>query len=407
MSESTKPIGIGIVGAGVISEVYMRNLSTMFPGCRLVAVSDIVPGRAERRAAQFPCRVESTDELLADPEVDLVVCLTEPVKHSVIGLQALANNKHFYTEKPFAVDRAEGRNMLDLAREKGLYVGSAPDTFMGGGLQQCRQLIDQGLIGRPIQVTAAIRNHGMEAWHPDPGFFFQPGAGPLFDVGVYYVTAMATILGPYASVMAMAGTSFPTRTLGAGENKGQIIPVDTPTNINAVMEFESGVLGTLTASFDLWETDFATLTIYGTEGTLRLPDPNTFGGPIFYLQGNTDQWVEIPVTVPHTDNSRGLGANDIAESIVSGRTSRMDGSLGYHVLDFMTCVLESAQSGQRVAVESSFDRPAVADYASNVTIPAEIRTGIADEVTEMVRAAAAATSREGDSSDVLEEVNDK
>jgi predicted dehydrogenase len=395
MAES-KPVGIGIVGAGVISEVYMKNLSSLFPNTYLVGVSDIIPERAEKRAEEFKTTAMSNDEIFNHPEVELVVCLTPPLAHAEIGMAALNAGKNFYTEKPFATDRADGQKMIELAREKGLQVGSAPDTFMGGGLQMSRALIDQGLIGEPIAVDAAIRNHGMEAWHPEPDFFFAPGAGPLLDVGVYYVTAMATILGPYKSVSAVARATFPERTIGNGAREGEKIPVTTPTHISAVIEFESGVLGSLTASFDLWETDFARLTIYGTEGTLRLPDPNTFGGPIQYLQGGTDKWVEIPVTVPNTENSRGLGANDLAKVVREGGKSRVDGSLGFHVLDFMSSVLESAERGQRVEIESTFEKPELAEYAQDAKIPADVKRGVSNEQNEMIKAAFAATKAKDD-----------
>jgi predicted dehydrogenase len=369
----------------------MKNLGSLFPNTYLVGVSDVIPERAQKRAEQFNTQAMTNEEIYNHPDVELVVCLTPPLEHAEVGLAALNAGKNFYTEKPFATDRADGQRMIELAREKGLQVGSAPDTFMGGGLQMSRALIDQGLIGEPIAVDAAIRNHGMEAWHPEPDFFFAPGAGPLLDVGVYYVTAMATILGPYKGVSAVARATFPERTIGNGPREGEKIPVTTPTHINAVIEFESGVLGTLTASFDLWETDFAKLTIYGTEGTLRLPDPNTFGGPIYYLQGGTDKWVEIPVTVPNTENSRGLGANDLAGVVRNGGKSRTDGSLGFHVLDFMTSVLESAESGQRKEITSTCDRPELADYAKDAKIPADVEQGISNEQNEMIKAAFAAT----------------
>ena len=396
MSENSKPVGIGIVGAGVISEIYMKNLSSMFPGTYLVGVSDVIPERAQKRAEQFNTTAYSNDELINHPEVELIVSLTPPLEHAKIGMAALQAGKSYYTEKPFATDRADGQAMIDLAREKGLYVGSAPDTFMGGGLQMCRALIDQGLIGQPIAVDAAIRNHGMEAWHPEPDFFFAPGAGPLLDVGVYYVTAMATILGPYKYVNAMARATFDERTIGNGAREGEKIPVTTPTHIVATIEFESGVLGSLTASFDLWETDYATLTIYGTEGTLRLPDPNTFGGPIQYLQGGTDRWIDIPVTVPNQENGRGLGANDLATAMREGGKSRVDGSLGFHVLDFMMSVLESAEEGVRKEIKSTFDRPAPADYAADAKIPDGVERGISNEQTEMIKAAFAAAQAKKD-----------
>lgn len=358
MSTTTTPVGIGIVGAGVISEVYLKNLSTMFEHTKVIGVADLLPERAKARADQFGVEALTVDELMAHPEIELVVNLTIPAAHAEIAFRALEAGKSIYNEKPLAIEREDGRRILEMAREKGLRVGAAPDTFLGGGLQTVRKLLDEDVIGKPVAVNAAMRNHGMEHWHPDPFFFFQPGAGPLFDVGVYYVTALATLLGPFATVSAMARASFPERTITNGPKSGQKVPVTTPTHIVSAIEFESGVLGTLTASFDVWETDHATLVIYGEKGTLRLPDPNTFGGPISLLLEGETEWQEIPVELPNTKDSRGLGAADLAKAIRDGGPSRVDGELGYHVLDVMHAVLESAERGEHVAIESTLDRPA-------------------------------------------------
>ena len=358
MNESINPVGIGIVGAGVISEIYLKNLSTLFDHTRVVGVADVLPERAQARADQFGVEALTVDELLAHPDIELVVNLTIPAAHAEIGFRALEAGKSIYNEKPLAIEREDGKRLLALAKEKGLRVGSAPDTFLGGGLQTVRRLLDEGVIGEPVAVNAALLGHGMEAWHPDPFFFFQPGAGPLFDVGVYYVTALTSLLGPFARVSSLARASFPERTIGNGPKLGEKIPVTTPTHIVSSVEFASGVLGSLTASFDVWDTDFANLTIYGTTGTLRCPDPNTFGGPIKLLVGGEEDWQEIPVTLPNTENSRGLGAADLAMAIRTGGPSRVDGELGYHVLDVMHAVLESAEHGTLVAVESTVARPA-------------------------------------------------
>lgn len=358
MSTTSKPVGIGIVGAGVISEVYLKNLSTMFEHTKVIGVADVLPERARARADQFGVEALTVDELLAHPEIDLVVNLTIPAAHADIAFRALDAGKSIYNEKPLAIEREEGQRILEMAKEKGLRAGSAPDTFLGGGLQTVRKLLDEGIIGAPVAVNAAMRNHGMEHWHPDPFFFFQPGAGPLFDVGVYYVTALASLLGPFASVAAMARASFPERTITNGPKNGQKVPVTTPTHIVSAIEFESGVLGTLTASFDVWETGYTSLVIYGEKGTIRCPDPNTFGGPIQLLLAGESEWQEIPVELPNTENSRGLGAADLAMAIRDGGPSRVDGELGYHVLDVMHAVLESAERGEHVAVESTLERPA-------------------------------------------------
>ncbi|HEV2073177.1 MAG TPA: Gfo/Idh/MocA family oxidoreductase [Thermomicrobiales bacterium] len=360
MSDAINPVGIGIVGAGVISEVYLKNLSTLFNHTKVIGVADVLAERAKSRADQFGIEALTVEELLAHPKIELVVNLTIPAAHADIALRALEAGKSIYNEKPLAIARQEGKRILEIAQEKGLHVGSAPDTFLGGGLQTVRQLLDEGIIGEPVAIHAALLGHGMEHWHPDPFFFFQPGAGPLFDVGVYYITALAALLGPFASVSALARASFPERTIGNGPKLGEKIPVTTPTHIVSSVEFESGVLGSLTASFDVWETEFANLTIYGADGTLRLPDPNTFGGPIKLLVGDSKEWQEIPVTKPHTENSRGLGAADLAMSMRTGHPARASGELGYHVLDVMHAILESAERGTHIAVESTVARPAPA-----------------------------------------------
>lgn len=358
MSHATQPVGIGIIGAGVISEVYLKNLSMLFDHTEVIGIADLMPDRAKSRAEQFGIEAFSVDELLAHPKIELIVNLTIPAAHADIAFKALDAGKSIYNEKPLAIVREDGRRMLERAKEKGLRVGSAPDTFLGGGLRTVRRLLDEGIIGEPVAVNAAMLNHGMEHWHPDPFFFFQPGAGPLFDVGVYYVTALVSLLGPFANISAMARASFPERTISNGPKSGEKVPVTTPTHIVSAIEFESGVLGTLTASFDVWETDNAKLMIYGSKGTLRCPDPNTFGGPVELLLEGETEWQEIPVELPNIKDCRGLGAADLAMAIRTGGPSRVDGELGYHVLDVMHAVLESADRGEHVAVESTLDRPA-------------------------------------------------
>lgn len=358
---SIKPVGVGIIGAGVISEVYLKNLSKAFESTRVVGIADVLPERAAARAREFGVEAFTVDELLAHPEIELVVNLTIPAAHADIAFRALEAGKSAYNEKPLAIEREDGKRLLETAAAKGLHVGAAPDTFLGGGLQTVRQLLDEGAIGEPVAVTAMMMGHGMEAWHPDPYFFFQPGAGPLFDVGVYYVTALTALLGPFQEVAALARASFPERTIGNGPKLGEKIPVNTPTHIVSSIAFESGVTGSLTASFDVWEPDHATLVIYGSEGTLRCPDPNTFGGPIKLLKGGDPRnasWEEIPVAFPNTENSRGLGAADLARSMRTGEPARASGELGYHVLDVMHAVLDSAAQGKHVTVESTVERPA-------------------------------------------------
>lgn len=358
-SKADGTIRVGIIGAGVISEIYLQNLSTVFDGVEVVGVADIIVERAADRAKKFGVGAFAVDELLAHPDVDIVVNLTIPAVHAEVAAKAIANGKSAYNEKPLAINREDGKQLLVDAKAAGVLVGSAPDTFLGGGLQSARKYLDDGIIGRPIAVSAQMLSHGMEAWHPDPYFFFQPGAGPLFDVGVYYVQAMAAILGPVKRVSALANISFPERLVTAkGPKENTKIPVNTPTHIQAAIEFENGAVGNLGASFDVWESKNSTLVVYGEEGTLRLPDPNTFGGPIELLKAGEREWTELPLVFGYTENSRGLGAWDMANAIRTGEPARASGELGYHTLDIMASVLESAERGAAVTVESTLERPA-------------------------------------------------
>ncbi|MBA2776944.1 MAG: Gfo/Idh/MocA family oxidoreductase [Chloroflexia bacterium] len=350
-------VNVGIVGAGNISDIYLKNLSAMFDNINVVGIADLVVERAQDRAEKFGVGAFSVDELLAHPDVEIVLNLTIPAVHAEIAGKAIANGKSAYNEKPLATNREDGKALLAEASAQGVLVGSAPDTFLGGGLQSARKYLDDGLIGAPVAVSAQMLGHGMESWHPDPSFFFQPGAGPLFDVGVYYVQALASMIGPVARVASMARASFPERIVGNGPKLGEKIAVNTPTHIMSSLEFENGVIGALGASFDVWETTNSTLVIYGSEGTLRLPDPNTFGGPLQLLKGGETKWTDLPLVYGNTENSRGLGVWDMANAIQTGEAVRASGELGYHVLDIMTAVLDSAEQGRHVEVESTVDRP--------------------------------------------------
>jgi predicted dehydrogenase len=355
---STTPVTVGIIGCGNISDIYLKN-SGRFPVLKVLACADIVLERAQAQAEKYGVpKAYSADELLADPAIEVVLNLTIPPVHGAIGLAALHAGKSVYNEKPLAIDRESAAEMLALAGERGLRVGCAPDTFLGGGLQTCRALIDSGAIGRPIAATAALLSRGPEGWHPDPSFFYQPGAGPMFDMGPYYLTALTSLLGPVRRATGSAQISMPERIIGSEAKRGQIITVNTPTHTAGVLDFASGVVATLVTSFDVYPERHYALEIFGTEGTLSLPDPNTFGGPVRLRRGAENSWPEQPVTFGHTENSRGIGLADMAQAIREGRPHRASGEMAYHVIDVMHAIYDASRQGSHAVLASTMERPA-------------------------------------------------
>ena len=359
---------LGVIGCGNISGTYLKNLST-FPILRVLACADLDPARARSRAAEFGVpRACGVSELLANPDIDLVVNLTIPGSHATVGEEVLAAGKSVYSEKPLALDRTEGRSLLAHALDRGLRVGCAPDTFLGAGLQTCRELIDVGAIGRPIGAAAFMTNHGHEGWHPDPAFYYQPGGGPLFDMGPYYLTALVALLGPVRRVSGSTARGFEQRIVGSEPKRGQAIAVEVPTHVTGSLDFASGALGTITTSFDVWAAELPRIEIYGTDGSLSLPDPNGFGGPVRLWQQDTRAWREVPLVRPYFENSRGLGVADLAHALRSGRPHRASGALALHVLEIMEAIHRSSDTGRHLAIESNCERPAPLppDLAANI-----------------------------------------
>jgi len=287
---------IGVIGCGNISPIYLQA-GKRFEILEVAACADIDLERAKARAAEFDIpKACSVEELLADPDIDIVVNLTIPKAHSPVGLTVLQAGKSVYNEKPLAALREEAQPLLTTARERGLRVGGAPDTFLGGGLQTCRKLIDDGVIGEPVAATAFMMGHGHESWHPDPAFYYQVGGGPMFDMGPYYLTALINLLGPVRRVTGSTRISFPERTITSQPKYGTKIEVKTPTHIAGVLDFASGAIGTIITSFDVWGHHAPIIEIYGSEGTLSVPDPNTFGGVVRVRKAREQEWVEVPLT---------------------------------------------------------------------------------------------------------------
>ena len=313
--------------------------------------------RAKARAAEFgvpkACFVQ---ELLADPDIQIVVNLTIPQVHFDVCLAALEAGKHTYVEKPLALTREQGQALLQTAHAKGLRVGGAPDTFLGAGLQTCRKVIDDGLIGRPVAATAFMLGHGHEHWHPDPEFYYKPGGGPLFDMGPYYLTALVSLMGPITRIAGSAQKAFTERTVTSRPKHGQVIAVETPTHIAGTLDFASGAVATLITSFDVWASALPPIEIHGTLGSLSVPDPNGFGGGVKINRGGAG-WEDVPLTHGFAENSRGLGAADMAYAILEDRPARAGGDLTYHVLEAMWGFLDSSEQSRYYKMQSTVERP--------------------------------------------------
>ena len=352
------PVRVGVVGVGNISAIYLKNLKA-FDGVDPVAVADLDPARAEARAEEFGIpRATTPDALLADPEIEIVVNLTVPAAHASVAQAAVEAGKSVYNEKPLTITREDAARLLATAKERGVRVGGAPDTFLGGGLQTCRALIDAGEIGEPVAATAFMLGHGPEGWHPDPAFFYQTGGGPLFDMGPYYLTALVAMLGPVRRVAGSARASFAERTIGSQPKAGQTIAVEVPTHLAAVLDFAGGPIATLVTSFDVWASETPLLEIYGATGTLSLPDPNTFGGPVRLRRSGSETWEDVPIAHGYAENARGIGVLDLARAIRLGRPARASGELAAHVLDLMHAVHDASDTGRAVEPATTCDRPA-------------------------------------------------
>lgn len=375
-------INVGVIGCGNISIVYFTNLTQHYKNVQVVACADMFPEKAKEAAEKYGVpKACSVDELLADPNVDLVVNLTIPAAHYEINRRALEAGKHVYCEKPLALSLEDADDLVKLADSKGLYVTSAPDTFLGAGLQTCRSLIDEGKLGKIVGFTANLVGHGSELWHPGPQFLYQKGAGPMLDMGPYYITALVTLLGPIKQLSCYCRLPEKQR-----EIQGKMFDVEIDTSYTAIAEFENGAVGTLCMSFDIWQSQLPCLEIYGTNGALYGPDPNFFKGPVHLYDGkgletyiktqchsigerlgamhgpkSKDFLSEVPLRFP-TDlseraNMRGLGVSDIASALLHGRKPRLSGELSRHVVEALTAFKISSDSNSPYVMKTSCQRP--------------------------------------------------
>ena len=351
---------IGIVGIGNISKIYLDNLTGVFgKQVKLVAATDLISERAEKAAVDYQLKTfKSAEKMANSSDIDMVLNLTPPQSHFEVAMTAVNAGKHVYNEKPLCVNREDAAQLMKVAAEKGVRVGGAPDTFLGAGIQTCIKLIDDGWIGTPVAATAFMMGHGAEGWHPAPEFFYKPGGGPMFDMGPYYLTALVSILGPVARVSGSAKIGIKKRLITSQPLYGTEIDVEVPTHVAGILDFACGTVGTIITSFEVYSHTLPCIEIYGTEGTLRVPDPNTFGGPVFVKRFNEKDWSLMPLLKKYPENSRGLGITDMALSIEANRPHRASAELTSHVLDIMHGVHDASDSGKYYKIKNKCKRPA-------------------------------------------------
>ncbi|MBP2558873.1 putative dehydrogenase [Neorhizobium galegae] len=364
-----KELGVGIMGCGNISTTYFK-LSPLFKGLKVLACADLNEQAAQMRAEEYSVKAQSIEGLLANDELDVIVNLTIPAAHFAVSKAILEAGKHVYSEKPLVITLEEGKALQALAKAKGLSVGCAPDTFLGGAHQLARKYIDEGGVGRITSGTCHVMSPGMEMWHPNPGFFFLEGGGPILDLGPYYIANLINLIGPVKRVGALTSMANPTRTVTSeGPFKGQSIPVETPTNIHALLEFVSGATITLTASWDVWSHRHANMELYGTEGSIFVPDPNFFGGTVEASGRNKDiqplePW-DHPFGINNQEHSQGPRANyrtaglaDMAMALIEGRDARCSLERTLHGVDVMTSILKSGEEGRFIELSTTCTQPA-------------------------------------------------
>ena len=353
-----KTIKIGIVGVGSISGIYLDNISNRFPEIEVWGVCDLIRERAEKAVENYhiPRLYNTMEDVFADPEVDIVLNLTRPYQHFDVSCAALKAGKHVYTEKPLAATLEEGKELVRLAKENARILGGAPDTFMGAGIQTCRKLIDNGLIGEPVGAAAFMICRGHESWHPDPDFYYQHGGGPMMDMGPYYITALINLLGGVSGVTGICKTSFPQRRITSQPHAGMMIDVNVSTYVSGIMQFASGAVSTIFTTFDVHYDHSSRLEIYGSNGTLVVPDPNGFGGPVRLLRPEEGVLKDMPLLFPYASNSRTLGLADMAKAIQTGRDFRANANQILHVLEIMENIQKSSQEKRMIMMESSYER---------------------------------------------------
>lgn len=351
-------VKIGIIGCGSISDIYLQNLTSAFINTQVWAICDLVEQRVLEAQKKYNIpNVYTMDEMLNSPEVQIIINLSTPQHHYEICKKILESGKHVYVEKPLSLKAEQGMELVKIAKENNLLLGCAPDTFLGAGLQTCRKAIDDGLIGDVAGATAFMVCHGHESWHPDPEFYYDFGGGPMFDMGPYYLTALVSLIGPAKTVAGMNSITFKQRTITSEKKFGKVIDVKVPTNVAGIVEFQNGAIATVITSFDVWGSTLPRIEIYGSRGTLIVPDPNTFGGDVKIQTYFQNEFKEIPLTHIYDENSRGLGVADMAEAIDSNRVNIVNGELACHVLEIMQAFHETSERRSFIDLKTTCARP--------------------------------------------------
>ena len=361
-----KSLAVGIIGAGNISTTYLK-LAPLFKGIDVRAIADLDAAASKRRAAEYRIESRSVDALLASDDIDLIVNLTVPDAHFDVSKQILSAGKHLYSEKPLTLSLKDGLELQKLAEKKGLRAGCAPDTFLGGAHQLARKLVDDGEVGTITSGTAHVLSHGMEHWHPNPDFFFRPGGGPILDLGPYYIANLINLIGPVRRVAALTSIASLTRTISSLPRRGEVINVSTPTTIQALLEFESGATVTLSASWDVWAHHHPNMELYGTDGSIFLPDPNFFGGEVKLARPGkkarpVKAWAH-PFGIANQKHSAGMMANyrtaglaDMALAIIDGRDIRCSLERALHGVDVMVSILRSGEEKKFIDIKTRCTR---------------------------------------------------
>jgi len=357
------PLRIGVVGVGKISEQYLAEFPKL-PGLKLVAVADLNAARAVAVASDHDVVPLTVGELVASHNVDAVLNLTVPAAHAAVALQALNANKHVYGEKPLALNPTEAASVLTLAAERGLRVGAAPDTVLGTGVQTARALLDSGRIGTPVAASAFWTAPGHELWHPDPQFYYSDGGGPLYDMGPYYLSALVTMLGPVVRVSGSVARSGRARTVATGPLTGTSVTVGVDTHVSALLEHASGVTSTLIMSFDVWAARLPRIEIYGTRGSIAVPDPNHFSDVTELFTSDDPRWREVPAAAGYADAGRGYGLADMARAIETNRPHRASAELAFHVLEIMDAILRAGHDHSVIEIASTTARPAMVPHGA-------------------------------------------